>query len=176
MDTKLAQLKYQLHAARVALDYQRKTNRPERDGSREDQIKMAEDRVRDAEKAYHDAKPEPVALTVRSKHFIGPKRKRLLRCAHSDATCIKCEKFKPADQFPTSTGMVCSACSVEKSTEWSRRNPEKAKEVKRAWGDRNRESRRKKFVDKYHQDVDESRRKSREGYQKRRKDDSIGWP
>lgn len=151
MTPELERLKYLLHAARVALDYQKKTTRPERDGSRAQQIAEAEARLKEAEAAYYSAKPEPVALNVRSKYFIGPKRKRPLRCAHSDATCIKCEKFKPADQFPTPTGVVCSACSLEKSTEWGRRNPEKAKDVKRAWDKRNRERLNAAAREKYKQ-------------------------
>jgi hypothetical protein len=48
----LAALKWELHCARSALQYQSKTQRPERDGSRDEQLAAARARVLAAETAY----------------------------------------------------------------------------------------------------------------------------
>jgi hypothetical protein len=122
---------------------------------------MAEARVRDAEKAYNDAKPEPVALTVRSKHFIGPKRKRLLRKEGEDGVCYRCQKQKSASEFASKTGCVCSDCSLEQSIKWSKENPDKAKSVKTKWAERNKEKTRKKWRDNYHKNRDKEAERGR---------------
>ncbi len=141
MDT--ADLKWALHCARAALAYQKKTQRPERDGSRAVQIAAAHARVQAAEKAYKDAKPEPVSMRVRSPYFIGPRRQRGVRGDGPTIVCFRCEKEKPRDEF-YERGTICRVCTAERAAVWGKNNPDKKKKACRAWGDRNKEETKRK--------------------------------
>lgn len=168
MTPDLAELKYQVHAARVALDYQRKTQRPERGGSREEQIANAQARLDAAQKAYRDAQPEPVSLRPRSPYFIGPRRKMGKRGDGPTIKCFRCEQIKPREHF-YERGTLCIECIVKRSAEWAKENRESYLRSARGYTKRNRIKIRDKARKAYWRDVEKSRAKSREKYKRNRR-------
>jgi hypothetical protein len=139
-------LEWELHRARAALTYQEKTGRPERDGSRAEQIANARARVQQAQKAYEEAKPIPVSLSPRSIYFIGPRRKQGTRGDGPTIICFHCKQEKPNEEF-YKKGTVCKACVKLKCVGWAKKHPEIVKQTKINWELRNKsaaqESKRK---------------------------------
>jgi hypothetical protein len=131
------EIKYQLHAARVALDYQLKTSRPSR-GDRDAAIASAKARVTEMERLLKEATPDPVSLRVRSPYFIGPKLKRGSRGSGPTIKCFRCEVVKPREEFYRK-GTVCKACFIKKAGEWGSKNGLKVKEVKSKYASNNKE-------------------------------------
>lgn len=161
MTPDLAELKYQVHAARVALDYQRKTQRPERGGSREEQIANAQARLDAAQKAYRDAQPEPVSLRPRSPYFIGPRRKKGKRGDGPTIKCFRCQQVKAREHF-YERGTLCIECIVKRSAEWAKKNPERAVELWRNWARSNRDKIREKSKKHYWENREQELLRKRE--------------
>lgn len=157
-----SEIKRQLHAARSALQYQSKTDRPAR-GDRDAAIAEARARVDELDRLYKESAPFEPTLVVRNDNFIGPKRKRGARGDGPTITCFRCEETKPREEF-YSKGTVCKACFVKKAVEWADRNQEKAMTSKRKCATKNKDKRRTKSREYYLKNIDKQRERGRKYY------------
>ena len=86
--------------------------------------------------------------------------------------CKYCDIDKKDKDFPQKNGkrvgFMCKKCCYKRQRANTLANPERTKEYHRKFREKNRESLNKKALERYHNDIGESRAKSREKYRRLR--------